>query len=95
MGQKTNMYIVYISISLVLFGAGNTLIYKYQDKQVVQADGKRFIHPFMQTFMSFFGEFLCLLMFFFSTRMSQKAVEEYARRKEEAEEQGLETKVSK
>ncbi len=46
-GKKSNIYILYISLGLVTFGAGNTLLYKYQDKQVVQADGKRFIHPFM------------------------------------------------
>jgi hypothetical protein len=30
--QKSSIYIIYISIGLVTFGAGNTLLYKYQDK---------------------------------------------------------------
>jgi len=49
----------------------------------------------MQTFMSFFGEFICLLMFFVQTRYNQEAIDSYTRRKEEAEEKGLVPKYSK
>jgi drug/metabolite transporter (DMT)-like permease len=45
--------------------------------------------------MSFFGEFICLGMFFLQTRINQKALDAHAKRKEEAEEQGLSTEFSK
>ena len=95
MAEASTCFIIYVSTFLVLFGAGNTLIYKYQDKQVVQPDGKRFIHPFMQTFMSFFGEMLCLIMFFVLTRRNQASIDAHSQRKKEAREQGLLTEVNK
>jgi hypothetical protein len=44
-----------------LFGAGNTILFKYQDIQHIE--GNDFNHPFMQSLSMFMGEMFCFVFF--------------------------------
>lgn len=55
-------FAIAISIMMVLTGSLNTICAKWADS--LEAEGIAFNHPFLQATCMFFGEFLCLVVFF-------------------------------
>uniref|UniRef100_A0A8R1HPG2 TPT domain-containing protein n=1 Tax=Caenorhabditis japonica TaxID=281687 RepID=A0A8R1HPG2_CAEJA len=55
-------FAVIISVMMVVTGSLNTICAKWADS--IKADGVPFNHPFLQATCMFFGEFLCLVVFF-------------------------------
>ncbi|KAF1766223.1 hypothetical protein GCK72_006179 [Caenorhabditis remanei] len=55
-------FAVIISVMMVITGSLNTICAKWADS--IKAEGVPFNHPFLQATCMFFGEFLCLVVFF-------------------------------
>ena len=63
--SKTNLYL--IMVGMLAFGTCDTVVQKYQDKTEVEVNGIKgeYHHPFVQTACMFFGQSMCLVVYFF------------------------------
>lgn len=61
--KLTKSQINLLLFGMIISGACNTLIYKYQNTSII--DGQEFYHPFMQAFAMFVGEAGCIFIYLY------------------------------
>ncbi|EAS07726.3 nucleotide-sugar transporter (macronuclear) [Tetrahymena thermophila SB210] len=83
-------FIVVLLVSMIFSGASNTIVYKAQNSYHTEQGGQ-FNHPFMQAVTMFFGEFICIFLYFYYKKYNK---EQYQLELQEAKEKGLETKMN-
>lgn len=75
MGDISNKVLYIIMGFMLLSGSANTLILKFQNAQASDVNGthyKNWKHPFAQSVFMFFGESLCLIMFYYMQAQDKK-----------------------
>lgn len=63
-----NWQLYSLMMGMLITGAIDTLVVKYQDQQIVKVDpetgkGVKFHHPYFQCFNMFCGEMICLIYY--------------------------------
>ncbi|CAJ0959698.1 unnamed protein product, partial [Mesorhabditis belari] len=57
-------FALFVSVLMVVTGSLNTICAKWADSLKPPGESVKFNHPFLQATCMFFGEFLCLVVFF-------------------------------
>lgn len=90
------LFLYGLMVSMLLSGAANKIFSKMQNS--TKSNGQKFYHPFFQTFLLFFGETLCLLLYFIIVCRRKYGKEELRKEHElevqKAKAKGLRTDVN-
>jgi len=87
--EITLKYKIFLILAVIVAGTISTLTSKAQYKTKI--DGEYFTHPFIQTFLMDLGEAMCFFAFLFQRSIWK---EEYAQKKEQAKQSGLQMDMS-
>jgi len=74
MTDVSKQFVYTLLVAMILTGAANTLVYKWQNSMWV--DGYPFNHPFMQATTMFVGEALVLIIFFVKINKNKEVYQE-------------------
>jgi len=74
MGDVSKQFVYTLLVAMILTGAANTLVYKWQNSMVVGGYG--FNHPFMQATTMFVGEALVGIFFLIKLKNKPDVVQE-------------------
>ncbi|CAG9320695.1 unnamed protein product [Blepharisma stoltei] len=72
MSNPSNILIYIFMILMLISGTANTLTAKAMD--IVHSEGAKFEHPYFQTASMFFGEVLCLLIYYTMQRINKRKI---------------------